>query len=136
MGRSILAVLAGIILGAVMVYVVQLAGHQIFPPPEGMDPSNPESIKQYMSQIPTLALVWILLSYALGSLAGGGVAAAIAPKAHLTHALIVGGVQTCFGIANYLMITHPLWMMVVGTPIFLVFAFLGGKLARPKVVSA
>jgi hypothetical protein len=77
----------------------------------------------------------VLLSYAVGSLCGGALAAWIAPRAPVVHALVVGAFLTATGIANVVMIPHPSWMTVSILAIFLPAAYAGALLVKPRAAS-
>ena len=127
MGRTILSVIAGMVICGLVVFLVQNLSHQMFPPPEGMDPRNPEHIKAYMDQIPLGALLMVVVSYVAGSFAGGAVAAAIAASKPVRSALIVGGIFTLVNFSNLYAIPHPLWMALLTTAVFIPCAWLGAK---------
>lgn len=129
MMRSILAVLAGVVVAGIVIAGVEYLGHLIYPPPPGLDPSDVESMKAMMADIPLGSLLFVLLAWALGSLAGGGVAARIAARSYLLHALIVGGIMLIGGVINMAMIPHPLWFWIVGVILFLPSAYAGARLA-------
>jgi len=128
MGRKILAVVAGVILAGIVTYAVQAIGHQVYPPPEGLDMKNMEAMKAYVATLPMGALLFVLLAYILGSFAGGWLAAKIARTSQIHLPLTVGGVQLFFGIINLVMIPHPIWFAIASVIVFLPAAYLGGKL--------
>lgn len=135
MGRSIVAVVLGIILGGIVVGLVEYVGHMIYPMPAGIDTSNPESLKTYAANAPTGAKLFVILAWALGSLTGGWLAAFVARQSHTQLALIVGGVLMIFGIMNMLTIPSPLWFWIAGILVFLPAAYAGARLVRlPQVV--
>lgn len=131
MSRKILAIIGGVIFAGLVVYAVQTLGHQVYPPPENLDTKNLEAMKAYTASLPMGALLFVLLSYGVGSFAGGWLAAKIARVPQMHVPLTVGGVQLFFGIINLLMIPHPLWFAVASVLIFLPAAYLGGKLGKP-----
>ena len=51
-GRSIGAVVAGIVVAVVGVFAVEALGQKVYPPPPGIDFTNPEAIKAMMKDIP------------------------------------------------------------------------------------
>lgn len=126
--RSIGAVLAGIVAAVIVIMLVESLGHFIFPTSQSVDPSDPESLKAAMENIPLGAMLAVLAAWAAGSLAGGWVAAMIATRSFVTHALIVGVVVLIFAIINMAMIPHPLWFWIVGVIIILPAAYVGGRL--------
>ncbi|MCK6623004.1 MAG: hypothetical protein HUU32_18855 [Calditrichaceae bacterium] len=78
MMRSVLAVIAGVVAAGIIIALVEMAGQQIYPLPEGVNPADPESVKAAMANIPTGGLLFVLLAWALGSFGGGWLAARIA----------------------------------------------------------
>ena len=68
--RDIGAVVAGLAVAVVIIMAVQMVGHGIWPPPEGLDWNDTEVIRTYASQLPFLALLFPIVSYFLGALAG------------------------------------------------------------------
>jgi hypothetical protein len=130
MGTKILAVVAGIIVAVVIVVVVEAAGHGIWPPPPGIDLSNPEALKALMPSIPIGAKIAVIVAWVAGAFGGGLVAARIARNARF--AWIVGAVQLAFGMVTLLSIPHPLAMWIAGLLLPLPAAMLGGKLAAPR----
>ena len=123
--KTILSIAAGIILGVIIISAVESLGHFIYPPPANLDLKNPEVIKLLMKNAPLGVLLFVILAWASGSLAGGLVSASIAIKSKSRNALIVGGVLTMFGLLNLLMIPHPVWFWVLGLSVFLPCAYLG-----------
>lgn len=135
MGRSIIAVVLGIILGGIVVGLVEYVGHLVYPAPAGIDMRNPEALKTYAANAPVGALLFVILAWALGSLTGGWLAAFIARQSRSQHALIVGGVLMIFGIINMLMIPHPVWFWIVGILVFLPAAYIGARLVQPPQIA-
>ena len=127
--RSILAVVVGMLVAFVLFALVQIIGMRAYPPPPGTDPMNAESVKAAMRQMPLGALLFVLLSYAAGSVAGGWVAARFAPKAKLMHAMIVGALLFGAGLVNLSMIPHPAWFGVASSAIYLLGAWSGARAA-------
>ena len=127
--RSILAVILGLLVAFVVIALVQMIGIRVYPPPAGMDPTNPESIKAAMAQIPLAALLFVLLSYAAGSVVGGWVSARFAPKAKMTHAIIVAALLFCAGLMNLMTIPHPMWFAVTSSAIYWLGAWSGAQAA-------
>src|SRR5262249_50746482 len=70
MGRNILAVVLGVALAGSLVFAVEALGHRIYPPPEGLKADDYEAIKAYVAQAPVGALLFVPLSWFVGTLAG------------------------------------------------------------------
>lgn len=127
--RSILAVVVGMLVAFVIIALVQVVGMRVYPPPAGMDLTNPESIQAAMAQVPLGALLFVLLAYAAGSVAGGWVAARFAPHSRMMHAMIVGAILLGAGIMNMMAIPHPGWFWAAAIAIYLLGAWSGGSAA-------
>jgi hypothetical protein len=136
MGSKILAVVAGIVVAVLIVFVVETAGHEIWPtaPPPGVDPHDPEVLKAIMPSIPVGAKVAVIVGWVAGAFGGGFVAAKIARNARF--AWIVGGIQLAFGAITMFSIPHPLAMLIAGLLLPLPAAMLGGMLAAPRNAQA
>ena len=78
--RLILGVVLGIVVGAIVTGVVEGMGHTIFPPPPGVDLTNPAQLQTVMSRVPMEAKIAILLAWFLGVLAGSSTANLIAGR--------------------------------------------------------
>ncbi len=133
MVRVLLAVIAGLVLGGVVVAAVQSLNYLLFPAPPGLDPHKPEDLAKLMAQIPLAALLMVELSYVAGSLVAGFVAGKIAARRPALVALILGVALTGFNLLNLAQIPHPLWMALLTTATFLPLTWLGGRLAAPRV---
>jgi len=127
--RSVLAVVAGVIVAVIVVGVVEAIGHAIYPPPE-IDLSDSEALQAIIAKLPVGAIAFMLVAWGLGSFAGGLTAAGIAGRAHTAHASFVGGIQMAFGILTILMIPHPLWFVIASFAIVIPSAWLGAQLAK------
>lgn len=126
--RSILTVIFGVLTGSVTVWVLELAGHKFFPAPAGVDLQNIEALKQYVATSPTGMLLSILVAWAGGAFVGGLVAALLSERRRGLHALAVGALQTTLAAAQFAVIPHPTWFVVLSLTVFLPFAGLGGLL--------
>ncbi len=131
--RALLAVVAGIAAAALMIGLLESIGHTMYPPPEGLDPYvDPEGFAAAVDQMPTGALVVVLLSWAMGTFTGAWLAARIVGRAF--YGYLIGGVMLLGGVTNVISIPHPLWFSVVGILLFLPSAYAGARLATPGAV--
>jgi hypothetical protein len=125
--RSILAVVAGLVLSFAIVVLVQGLSAILYPLPPGVDVNDPASLRAAMADVPAGALFLVALAWFVGTFAGAWVAARVALRAPSAHAFAVGGILTLAGVANLLMLPHPAWFWVLG----LSAAVLGAHLAPP-----
>jgi hypothetical protein len=127
--RSILAVVVGMLVAFVLIALVQMIGMRVYPPPPGVDATNLESMKAAVAKVPLGALLFVLLSYTVGSVAGGWVAARFAPKGRMRHAMILAAILFGAGLMNLMTIPHPAWFWVASSAIYWLGAWSGAQAA-------
>jgi predicted MFS family arabinose efflux permease len=131
-GRSVLAVLAGIVVAMILMVAVEMLSSHLFPLPPGVDLHSHESIRQHIDQLPIGAFLLVLIAWSVGSFAGSWVAARLAGRARLIHGLVIGAFFLAASIMNMLMIPHPLWMEIASIVALAGFSYLGARLAAGR----
>jgi hypothetical protein len=127
--RSILAVVAGFIVSAMVTWAIQQISNRMYPLPEGTDMSDMEALSKLLPTMPIGAHLMVLFSWEFGAFIGGAVAALIADRARCWHAGIVGGLVLASTIAVFFMLRgHPEWMIVAGLLLPLPVSLLAGKI--------
>lgn len=126
--RMILGIVAGVVVGGLVVFLVESAGHAMFPPPVGTDLSNPEAMKTLIASLPAGAIVMLLLGWFLGALAGAVTAKVIAKRE--MAAWIVGVIFVALTASNFIYIPHPVWMMAAGVALPLLAAWIVTRMRR------
>lgn len=127
--RNVLAVLAGVIVGAAgNMGVITLSG-SIIPPPEGVNSADMESIKQSMHLFQPIHFLMPFLAHAAGSFVGALVAALIAATHKMKFAIGLGIWTMVGGIMAATMIPSPTWFIVVDLGLaYIPTAWLAGRL--------
>ncbi len=111
--KNVLAVVAGIVVGmSVNMGLVQISG-SIIPPPEGVDVTNMESLKENMHLFGPKNFVFPFLAHALGTFAGAFVTVLIAASHKMKLALGIGAFFLLGGIAAASMLPAPMWFNVL-----------------------
>ena len=108
--RAILGVVLGAIVGVVVIGVVEGAGHTIFPPPLGVNLTDPAQLSTVMSRITFPAKVAVLLAWIFGTLAGAATANVVAGR-RAWAGRIVTLVILALAVFNMTTIPHPAWFM-------------------------
>ena len=114
MGRSILGVVVGLVVGMLVVGLVEALGMQVVPPPVGMNPSDPASIAAAMTSMPVSAFLFLLAAWWLGAGVGSFTAGRIAKSGQRGPGLAVGAVLLAATLYNLWTIPHPVWVAVSG----------------------
>lgn len=122
--RTALGIVLGLIVGLLIILAVEGVGHTIFPPPLGVNLTDPAQLSTAMLKIPLQAKIAVLLAWFLGALGGASAANVIAGRrawAGRSVALVI----LALSIFNMTTIQHPVWMAasVIGA------ILLGGFLA-------
>jgi hypothetical protein len=110
--RGLLAVLAGMVTGFVIIFAIEALGHSIYPPPAGLDMNNPTTAFAYVQNMPVGALLFIALAHFAAALFGNVVTLLVAKRKRLPaiifSVLLIAGTGSLF-----VMMPHPLWFMFV-----------------------
>ncbi len=125
MGRNIGAGVAGVVIAMVAVWLVQLVGHAVYTPPEGLDPKNLEAMQAYVATLPLGAFLFVIASYFVGTLAGTCAACAIGTMLPRVFAILIGCLMLIATAMNVAMIPHPTWFIVAAVVAIFAGAWLG-----------
>ena len=120
--RTILGIVAGVVVAFVVLMGLEMAGHAAMPPPAGLDPADPEDLKQMVASASTAAKAWVVFAWFAAVVAGGWVARRLSRASWAGW--VIAGLIVVGGIANIMMIPHPLWMQIAAV----VAPLLGGWL--------
>lgn len=123
---TVLGVVIGVIVGMVIILAVEGVGHTIFPPPPGVNLTDPAQLSTAMSKIPLQAKIGVLLAWFLGTLGGASAANLIAGR-RAWAGRIVGLIVLALSIFNMTTIQHPAWMAVSAVLAILFGAFVADR---------
>lgn len=128
--RNVLAVIAGLLNGGFVNGLTLNIGMNLFPPPEGVDLNNLESIKDNLHRYSVMQLLVPFLAHALGTLVGALVTALIAVTKKMSLALLIGAIFLLSGLYMVYVVGGPLWFILLDLLVaYLPMAFLGGRAA-------
>jgi hypothetical protein len=83
---------------------------------------------EFLAQAPASMFLLVLLAHGGGAFVAGWATAKMARVATLAFALAAGALFLAAGIANLMMIPHPLWFSILDLVLYLPAAWLGGVL--------
>lgn len=131
MGRNLFGLLVGILSSFFVIMLVEMLGHAFYPPPEGIDYSQLEEVKKLIPEIPTGALLSVILAYMIGSMAGGFMIGVIGGKNLKSWAMGLGMLLLVAGLINLIRLPeHPIWFWVLSLAVYIPFTLLGLALSR------
>lgn len=132
MGRTLLGMLAGVIVGMLTISAIHAIGHAVYPPPAGIDPGNPDDLQAWVAAAPTGALVFVLAAWLVGTFAGASVGARIAKHARAAAFLVALVVMAGVGAMIVKVPQHPQWLTALGFMLPLPIAWVAARLFGPR----
>ena len=136
MGRTLLGAVIGLVTAVITIMLIEFAGHQVYPPPPGLNPMVTEDMAKIMQMLPLGAMLFVVAAWLIGAFDGGFIAALIARKGHPRAAAVVPALMVMAGVVGMIiqMPGHPTWMAIVGLllpiPAALAGAWLATKLRK------
>lgn len=123
MARTVLGIVAGIIVAFATVFALNLIGHQFYPLPTDLDMDDYEAVGAYVQARPAGASAFVLVAWLAGAADGGFVAALVSRQAWTVW--LIAGLVAAAGVVAVLMVPHPV-LLQIGT---VAAPLLGGLLA-------
>lgn len=134
MGRTILGMVVGVVVMFMTIMGIEALGHLAYPPPPGLDPTNPEdaaAFARFIVQMPALGQAMLALAWVAGAFAGGLAAAKVAH--HQNAAAIFVALVVMSGVVGMILkVPHPAWLAVAGLVLPLPAALLGARLVHRR----
>jgi hypothetical protein len=124
--KNAFSVILGLVGASFIIFALEVLGHIIYPMPANLDVNNMDDLKAFTSSAPAIVFVLVIIAYAVGSVVGGLIAAAIATHNKMTKAITVGGILMGLGAYNLFMIPHPVWTIIISIFLFIPSSYLGG----------
>jgi hypothetical protein len=130
MGRTILAIVAGAVVMWLTIFALEFAGHALFPPAAGLDPTQPADLATIVAQSSTGAMAMLVLAWVAGAFTGGYTAARISQR-HKRAAALTVALLVMAGVVGmiWLVPNHPVWVSALGLLLPIPFALIAHRLA-------
>ena len=125
MGRDIAAGIAGILIAVGLIWIIEMAGHSVYPPPPDIDFSDIEALRAYTASLPFGAFLFIGGAWFIGTLGGTLAACHVGTAEPRIFAMVIGGVMLVATAFNLATIPHPLLFSITGIAGIIVAAWLG-----------
>ena len=120
--RTLIGLAAGLAAAIVTIMIVETVGYQLFPPPRDFDMTLASA-----EALPFETLIWPVLAWLLGSLAGSALAVHLSRQVWTGWAIVA--LVLAATIFNFAMIPHPMWVMIAGAIAPILGGWLGQQLA-------
>ncbi len=125
MGKNIGAGVAGVLIAMGLVWLVEMIGHSVYPPPPDIDFSDADAMRIYVASLPWGAYLFVGGAWFIGALGGTLAACKVGNAAPKLYAMVVGGFMLLATTYNLVTIPHPLWFAILGIVGIIVAAWLG-----------
>jgi len=125
MGKNIAAGIAGVVIAGLLVWLVEMLGHAVYPPPTDLNFADPDAMRAYIDMMPLGALLFVAAAWFIGTLGGTFAACKIGDAKPMIFAVVVGGLMLIATLFNLVTIPHPLWFSILGVVGIVVAARLG-----------
>ncbi len=132
MGKNIAAGVIGVLVAVGLVWLIEMIGHAVYPPPPDIDFSDVDAVRDYMSSLPLGAFAFVGSAWFLGTLGGTMAASRVGSAAPRIFAMVVGGFVLAATAFNLAVIPHPLWFSVIGIASIVVAGWLGQFLSTRR----
>lgn len=128
---TILAIVAGVVIGALLNGAIVTLAPTLIPPPPGANLTTAEGITAALPLLGPQHFVGPFAAHAMGTLVGAFIAAVLTKTRRNVAAYVVGGLFLAGGIAACFMIPAPLWFMALDLfGAYIPMAWLGLTLAN------
>lgn len=116
MGRTIVGMLVGVVVAVAVILAVEGIGHRFYPPPAGLDPTDPANeaaFAAFVASLPFAGKLMVLVAWVLGTFIGALAAAKVAR--HQTAAALLVALVVIAGVVGMILrVPHPTWLSVAG----------------------
>jgi hypothetical protein len=139
MMRKLLAAVIGVIVAMITIWLVEMLGHVVYPPPGDIEFGKPEEVREFMASLPIGSILFVGAAWAAGTFLGTVAGALVSGSKALPYAIVVGGIVLAGAITMLLIIPHPWWFTVAAPISIIVAAVLATYLApglRPSAGAA
>src|SRR5688500_14621114 len=124
--KLVLSVICGLVLAFAIVLAVDALFHLMSFAAPPADANDKDAMAAYVAKQPSGVLAGIIVGWAIAAFAGAALAARLGRRRELSG-WIVTGLFLLATIANFVMVTHPVWMVLAGIIAILVAGWLGSR---------
>lgn len=129
MMRKLLAAVVGLAVAMFTIYLLEMLGHFIYPPPTDFEFGEPEQTREFIASLPVGSILFVGAAWAAGTFLGTLAGALLSGSTPLPYAIVVGGMVLAGATTMLVLIPHPWWFTISAPVAIIVAAFLGTVVA-------
>jgi len=126
--RKILAVIGGLVAGAIVVSLVEMLSSSFYPLPDGVNMGDYAAMIEHAKNAPLISKIIVIVGWGLAAIAAGAIATLIARNGKNIYAVICAVIFLAFSVFNMFMIPSPVWFWILGTVVWIPLSLLGHKI--------
>jgi len=134
MKRNIISVIIGIIAAGTIFLIVENINLVLHPIPANLDFTDSVAVKMFYENQPLSFWLMVLAGWIIGSIVCGILIKWISKSSSKKLPIIAGGVLTLSAIANFFLLPHPSWFVIIGLLVFIPSAYFGHSIFKSKTV--
>lgn len=123
--RWVLPVVAGFVVASAVMMLFETLNSFLFPLPKDLDWSDQAAVKALTLSLPWTAFILVILGWAAGSFVGGWVSTYLSGEVSYRVTALLSALLVLAGIANVLMLGHPLIFTILGIAALAAFPYMG-----------
>ena len=130
--RKLLAAVVGLAVALLTIYLVEMLGHMVYPPPTDIEFGDPEDIREFIASLPIGSILFVGAAWAAGTFLGTLAGALVSGSKPLPYAVVVGGMVLAGAATMLVLIPHP-WWFTIAAPIAIIIAAFLGTVVAPRL---
>jgi len=127
--RKLLAAVVGLAVAMFTIYLLEVLGHFIYPPPTDFEFGEPDEVREFIASLPVGSILFVGAAWAAGTFLGTLAGALLSGSTPLPYAIVVGGMVLAGATTMLVLIPHPWWFTISAPVAIIVAAFLGTVVA-------
>lgn len=131
--RSVVALLAGVLGGGLVVGAIEMISSLFHPLPEGLDPMDRKAMAEHARSLPVTAFAMVLVAWCGGCFSAGFLARRLAPQRSMAPAAVACLILVAMILAMLIMIPSPLWLWATGLTGGVLCGLLGTAWGGPAI---
>ncbi|MEN9413105.1 MAG: hypothetical protein RLZZ342_192 [Candidatus Parcubacteria bacterium] len=118
-------VVAGFVVASAVMMAFELTNSFFYPLPADLDWYDTAAVQALTKSLPWTAFILVILGWAVGSFCGGYITSRLAGETRFRVTAVLAILLVLAGIANVLMLGHPMVFTIIGLAVLAVFPYLG-----------